>query len=1017
MKDVNVNLTELIENKIDYELLNEQIPLPREQITEIIANHLQKLNDNSEAKKILLGEIPTILDFIDYLIGINNVRDYCNIDAESCILLFNKLFMYFNAAEMATLANISMDDAYWKADGMKVTNFICKYAHRRNFIIDLITIEAGEDAKYPGAYVVWPKSGQYKFKPFLFYKRNMETLSELDRIFLAKDIINNTKESESETKLRESDNNIKESDNNDAHESAKRFVEEDSVEAREKIKQRIIANLNKFGRYLSRRNKKRINDIIAAIQQLDVSSETAESVEKILAVIIELNALGFPIVALDFSSLYPNIIRTYNLSPETIIRNKVKAEKYKALGWKLHEISFKYGSRDVLAWSLLWDPQGNRIKCIYGEILGDLFDLRNKVKEDLKKYPLESMKNKGLMGTPEYTAAEFMYKCIDSKQKAIKVIMNTLYGKAGHKASPLFMAEISGGTTTMGQINLKLIDKFITEEEDIKVRYGDTDSLYQQFAFTAYQKEYEEFIEYFEEQLDRMNNGEITAEENKKLIHIKLLDYCTKMVKITQNKMPELSKRVGAYLKSINGMEYLQMAYEEVLYSTYLIIKKKYGGIPHIKDVSFENYGDGFVKGMLSVKAGYSKFAKDIIKGIIKQLNDIYDEASPLEIVKATLDKIFTTQWSIDDFIATTAYKPNKLEGNKKVKTFIERMRLEGYDDPLPYSRFPSIIVKKYPFGFDRKGRKYHLKVGDKMEYPHVAKAKGYEIDIFHYVGQSLLAELAAIITMEPEFRIRPTSNDEAAIKIAYKESLKMAKKYLKDFIDQYMVKYTTNQGSVFKYLYREIYKNYVVEMSSKFETLNLRDFNIVFNLDYMAKADIFGAWLKNIDKIAKERAKKAAKKYLTNIKADYALKSREECMETRDQIAKIITGKKDMYDSYLRWHEPDIKKIENHLNELKDKYITLYKVYNVKMEREIMSIRDSLDIEKDNGETKFDENFYTMLVNKIRSVNIDINIDKDDISIINELLDLNQKLILYKAMLYDTEITIDELKAWSSIL
>lgn len=54
-----------------------------------------------------------------------------------------------------------------------------------------------------------------------------------------------------------------------------------------------------------------------------------------------------PVTSLDFASLYPSLIMTYNLSPNRIILSREHAEQ---CGKKLHKISFKFNNRDILSW-------------------------------------------------------------------------------------------------------------------------------------------------------------------------------------------------------------------------------------------------------------------------------------------------------------------------------------------------------------------------------------------------------------------------------------------------------------------------------------------------------------------------------------------------------------------------------------------------------------------------------------------------------------------------------------------
>ncbi|CAB5360589.1 unnamed protein product [Rhizophagus irregularis] len=222
-----------------------------------------------------------------------------------------------------------------------------------------------------------------------------------------------------------------------------------------------------------------------------------------------------PVTGLDFASLYPSLIMTYNLSPDKMILSRERAEQS---GKKLHKISFKFNNQDCLAWSI----QHNNIpeeKGLYAIVLEYLFSKRNEMKKRLA--PLKEKKENmdlviGLMDKglslpgaieqvlanteekkraslseslhhfinkkkhefiAEYDSICFDCSCLDAKQYALKVYMNTFYGTAGDSKSPFFLRELAGGVTSAGQRNIKLVADFV-KRKGFGIKYGDTDSLY-----------------------------------------------------------------------------------------------------------------------------------------------------------------------------------------------------------------------------------------------------------------------------------------------------------------------------------------------------------------------------------------------------------------------------------------------------------------------------------------------------------------------------------------------------------
>src|SRR4051794_10518379 len=96
-----------------------------------------------------------------------------------------------------------------------------------------------------------------------------------------------------------------------------------------------------------------------------------------------------PVTGLDFASLYPSLIMTYNLSPDKIILFRERAESLKESGKKLHEINFKFNSHNVLAWSIEHENQAE-MKGLYPKVLKELLIRCNLLKSRLA--PLKDKK-------------------------------------------------------------------------------------------------------------------------------------------------------------------------------------------------------------------------------------------------------------------------------------------------------------------------------------------------------------------------------------------------------------------------------------------------------------------------------------------------------------------------------------------------------------------------------------------------------------------------------------------------
>ncbi|RIB05477.1 hypothetical protein C2G38_2219571 [Gigaspora rosea] len=152
-------------------------------------------------------------------------------------------------------------------------------------------------------------------------------------------------------------------------------------------------------------------------------------------------------------------------------------------------IEFSFNNHIVQAWCIRHDNQMEK-KGLYLAILEDLFNKRLELKARLailgkKKQHLGKMislaKERGKR-IPESLNLEYSSICFDynywnSKQKALKIYMDTFYRKAGNSLSPIVLRELACETTTAGKYNLNLVAEFVSKK-GFGIKYGDTDSLY-----------------------------------------------------------------------------------------------------------------------------------------------------------------------------------------------------------------------------------------------------------------------------------------------------------------------------------------------------------------------------------------------------------------------------------------------------------------------------------------------------------------------------------------------------------
>lgn len=159
-------------------------------------------------------------------------------------------------------------------------------------------------------------------------------------------------------------------------------------------------------------------------------------------VIDPIPGIHYDVVVMDFASLYPSIIKEYNLSYETVLCPHKDDEDNLIKGSPYHICSHKMG--------------------IFAYVVGFFRDTRVKYFK-----PKSSDK----------TLTQKQRSYYHTIQQALKVFINASYGVFGSQNFPLFCLPVAESTTGIGQYSIKQTIKK-AEELGVKVLYGDTDSVF-----------------------------------------------------------------------------------------------------------------------------------------------------------------------------------------------------------------------------------------------------------------------------------------------------------------------------------------------------------------------------------------------------------------------------------------------------------------------------------------------------------------------------------------------------------
>lgn len=202
------------------------------------------------------------------------------------------------------------------------------------------------------------------------------------------------------------------------------------------------------------------------------------------------------VVSFDANSLYPNVMISLNLSPETKIgriekNNNGNINIYHVSG-KCIELTPDKFSSFIKSEECSITKAGflftQKKKGIIPEFLDYYYNERVKIKDDLFKTKQKLAK---LSNTDsEYIHLKYEVERLNTKQMVIKILINSAYGYMGNKQAPIGDDDIASSVTLTGQSIIKqagkLLQEYLIEEFNITDQnvldeswvYSDTDSCY-----------------------------------------------------------------------------------------------------------------------------------------------------------------------------------------------------------------------------------------------------------------------------------------------------------------------------------------------------------------------------------------------------------------------------------------------------------------------------------------------------------------------------------------------------------
>ncbi len=150
------------------------------------------------------------------------------------------------------------------------------------------------------------------------------------------------------------------------------------------------------------------------------------------------------IVVLDFASMYPTLMKDYNLSPDALVKSGERVPEDSV--FVIPEVEHRFRKK----------PDG-----FYRTVLSTLIQQREEI-------------NKEISGAEEKSTR---YRVLRERERAVKIITNACYGYAGWAGARWYAKEVAESATALGrEVIKKTIEK--AESLGLKVIYSDTDSIF-----------------------------------------------------------------------------------------------------------------------------------------------------------------------------------------------------------------------------------------------------------------------------------------------------------------------------------------------------------------------------------------------------------------------------------------------------------------------------------------------------------------------------------------------------------
>ena len=447
-----------------------------------------------------------------------------------------------------------------------------------------------------------------------------------------------------------------------------------------------------------------------------------------------------PVACVDYSSLYPTIIISNNLSQDS----KVWVKEYDAQGKliKYHNENAHYDMLHSKGYDYIDIEYEN-----FTKLQGGKKAITGKTVCRFAQFPYEQkgiipsiledilVARKKTRKMAEAETDDFMKNILDKRQLAYKVTANSIYGQCGSRTSTFYDKDIAACTTATGRKMILYAKKMV---EDV---YGNHRYTHPKFGELTTSAEYiygdtdSVFMTFHIRRVNPTDPTETTPVVGKEALEITI----------------ELAKEV-ARLCSMNLKKPMELTYEKTLMPFIILSKKRYVGMLYEDDT--EHCKLKFM-GLSIKRRDCCDYLKDVFGGVLNRFLYNSDNKTKLENVqsameflqvclkqlvlgKVPMEKLTITK-SLRDYYKT----PQQIAHWVLAQRIAER---DPGNKPRPGERMKyAFVVVPTPTSGKR------LLQGDKIETPAFIHQTQAKLDYHHYITNQLMKPLLQLFGLVVE--------------------------------------------------------------------------------------------------------------------------------------------------------------------------------------------------------------------------------------------------------------------------